>query len=105
MNRRDFIGSVVAGMTVSQAGKAALRTSPNTIVPLRKAHWIQNGLITAGGLHEPYIFVLRRGGESPAARNLHDLNQRDALIRKLQDQWRVRALREKRKPDFRKYAK
>ena len=86
MNRRDFMGSVVAGVAVSQVGNAAPGSFPSTEEPLKGAGWIKNGLITAGGLHEPYIFVLRRGGESLAARKIHDWNQSEALIRQLKDQ-------------------
>ncbi len=86
MNRRDFMGSVVAGMAASQVGKAAVTSFPSTTEPLKGASWIKNGLITAGGLHEPYIFVLRRGGEALDARKIHDWNQSEALIRQLKDQ-------------------
>ncbi len=86
MNRRDFMGSIVAGMAAPQVGNAALSSIPGTTEPLKGAKWIRNGLITAGGLHEPHIFVLRRGGESLAARKIHDWNQSEALIRQLKDQ-------------------
>ncbi len=86
MNRRDFMGSVVAGMAVSQVGKAAVTGFPSTTEPLKGARWIKNGLITAGGLHEPYIFVLRRGGEALDARKIHDWNQSKTLIRQLKEQ-------------------
>ncbi|HXH50113.1 MAG TPA: alpha-amylase family protein [Terriglobia bacterium] len=86
MNRRDFMGSVTAGMVASQVGNVALGSLPSTTVPLKGARWIRNGLITAGGLHEPYIFVLRRGGEALDARKVHDRNQSEALIRQLKDQ-------------------
>ena len=86
MNRRDFMGSVVAGMAVSQIGNAAPGGFSSATEPLKGASWIRNGLVTAGGLHEPYIFVLRRGGESLAARKIHDWNQSETLIRQLKDQ-------------------
>ncbi|HEV2246981.1 MAG TPA: alpha-amylase family protein [Terriglobia bacterium] len=86
MNRRDFMGSVTAGMVASQVGKIGLSGFPATAEPLKRARWIRNGLITAGGLHEPYIFVLRRGGEALDARKIHDWNQSEALIRQLKDQ-------------------
>ena len=86
MNRRDFMGSVVAGMAASQAGNATVTSLPSTAVALKGVSWIKSGLITAGGLHEPYLFVLRRGGESLAARKIHDWNQSEALIRQLKDQ-------------------
>ena len=86
MNRRDFMGSVTAGMAASQVGKVGLSSVPTTTEPLEGARWIRNGLITAGGLHEPYIFVLRRGGEALDARKIHDWNQSEVLIRQLKDQ-------------------
>jgi Beta-galactosidase/Beta-galactosidase trimerisation domain len=86
MNRRDFMGSVVAGVAASQVGQADFSSFPSSTQPLKGARWIRNGLITAGGIHEPYIFVLRRGGESRNARKIHDWNQSETLIRQLKEQ-------------------
>lgn len=86
MNRRDFMGSVTAGIVASQVGKMGVSSSPATAEPLKRARWVQNGFITAGGIHEPYMYVLRRGGESLDARKIHDWNQSEALIRQLKDQ-------------------
>lgn len=86
MNRRDFMGSVTAGIVVSQVGEMGVSSSPTTAEPLKRARWVRNGFITAGGLHEPYMYVLRRGGESLDARRIHDWNQSEALIRQLKDQ-------------------
>ncbi len=86
MNRRGFMGSVVVGVAASQIGNSALSNFPSTTERLEGAGWIKNGLITAGGLYEPYIFVLRRGGESLAARKIQDWNQSESLIRQLKDE-------------------
>lgn len=86
MNRRDFMGSVTAGMVASQVGNIGASGFPATAEPLTGARWVRNGFITAGGLHEPYIYVLRRGGEELDAREIHDWNQSEALIRQLKDQ-------------------
>ncbi|HEX5412743.1 MAG TPA: alpha-amylase family protein [Terriglobia bacterium] len=86
MNRRDFMGSVAAGMVAAQVGDLRASGFPATAEGLKKARWVQNGFITAGGIHEPYMYVLRRGGEGLDARKIHDWNQSEALIRQLKDQ-------------------
>ncbi|HET9180428.1 MAG TPA: alpha-amylase family protein [Terriglobia bacterium] len=86
MDRRDFMGSVMAGMVASQVGNIGASGFPANADPLKGARWVRNGFITAGGLHEPYIYVLRRGGEELDARKIHDWNQSEALIRQLKDQ-------------------
>jgi hypothetical protein len=47
---------------------------------------MDKGLVDAGGLHEPYIFVVRRGGQRLDARKTSDHEQSEALIRELHDQ-------------------
>ncbi|HEY1799502.1 MAG TPA: hypothetical protein VGG46_01105, partial [Terriglobales bacterium] len=47
------------------------------------ASWIDNGMIDAGGTHEPLIFVRRRGGESVDARRIYESQQSEELIRRL----------------------
>jgi hypothetical protein len=39
---------------------------------LPRARWLENGLIDAGGSHEPLTFMLRVGGESREARQALD---------------------------------
>ncbi|MGH7967822.1 MAG: hypothetical protein ACREIC_03745, partial [Limisphaerales bacterium] len=80
------MGSVVAGVAASQIGNAAQNNFSSTTEALKGASWIRNGLVTAGWLHEPYIFVRRRWGESFEARKIHDWNQSETLIRQLKDQ-------------------
>ena len=60
MTRRNFFLAKIAGaVTAKLAARAAQVDRPQT---LPRAKWIQNGLIDAGGSHEPYTFVVRRGG-------------------------------------------
>jgi hypothetical protein len=48
--------------------------------------WIDNGIIDAGGSHEPYIFVVRRGGEPLNARHIYEKEQSEEVIRLLHSQ-------------------
>lgn len=92
MNRRDFMGSMAAGLPAAKLGNAALRTfdaqqtaaSPQPSNPKGpQGAWLKDGLIDAGGDHEPYIFVVRRGGESLNARRYYEHEQSEAVIRQL----------------------
>lgn len=96
MNRRDFMGTVVGGIAAAKLGAAALYgqnaeaavtqgTSANAVAQSQGA-WIKNGLIDAGGDHEPYIFVVRRGGQSLDAHEHYEYEQSEKLIRQLKDQ-------------------
>ncbi len=51
-----------------------------------RAKWIENGLIDAGGSHEPYIFVVRRGGQRLNAREQLNAAQSEELLRRLKAQ-------------------
>ncbi|MFN7999062.1 MAG: beta-galactosidase trimerization domain-containing protein [Bryobacteraceae bacterium] len=53
---------------------------------LPHATWIDNGLIDAGGTHEPHIFVVRRGGQSLNARDQLDRAQSEEVLRRLKAQ-------------------
>jgi hypothetical protein len=89
MNRRDFMGTLAAGIAVAKlgmadsyghgaeaaGGKAELRGS-----------WIDNGLIDAGGSHEPHLFVVRRGGQKLDAREMYEHAQSEEVIRQLKSQ-------------------
>ncbi len=86
MDRRQFMGNTLAGFVAPHlpvTAMAAPQTSPDS---LRRARWLDNGIIDAGGIHEPYIFVLRRGGQRLDAYEEHQRNQSEALIRRLKDQ-------------------
>jgi hypothetical protein len=86
MNRRDFLGSMAASTITDQILKMPLPIEQSTLSPLPRAAWLKNGLVDAGGSHEPYIFVVRRGGESLNARKQYEWNQSEELIRALHEQ-------------------
>ncbi len=84
MNRRDFMETIVAGAAAAQL----TGTGGNAEVPasLPRARWLKNGLIDAGGTHEPYVFVVRRGGQRLDARQEYERQQSPDLIRRLKEQ-------------------
>jgi glycosyl hydrolase family 42 (putative beta-galactosidase) len=86
MNRRDFMGTVVAGAAATQLPGAGGGAAAEVPASLPRARWLENGLIDAGGTHEPYIFVLRRGGERLDARQEYEHQQSEDLIRRLKEQ-------------------
>jgi hypothetical protein len=89
MNRRDFMGTVVGGIALAKLGAGAVfRSDAETTGGLATAQgaWIENGLIDAGGSHEPYIFVVRCGGQSMNARETYEREQSEEVIRELKDQ-------------------
>jgi glycosyl hydrolase family 42 (putative beta-galactosidase) len=86
MNRRDFLGGMAATAAVGQILKMPLPIGESVRSPLPRAKWLENGLIDAGGSHEPYIFVIRRGGERLDARKDYEWNQSEELIRTLHNQ-------------------
>jgi hypothetical protein len=53
MNRRDFMGSMAAAAAVQQVLKMPAPIGSSTRSPIPRAGWLQNGLIDAGGSHEP----------------------------------------------------
>src|ERR1051326_2992238 len=55
-------------------------------VEMPHAKWIENGLIDAGGNHEPYIFIVRRGGERLDARDQVAGAQAEEVLRRLKSQ-------------------
>jgi hypothetical protein len=86
MNRRDFMGTTLAGVAATQLPQLPRLSSTDSEDPLPRAHWLRNGLIDAGGTHEPYIFVVRRGGQRLDARQEYEREQSEDLIRRLKDQ-------------------
>jgi len=86
MNRRDFIGTTLAGVAASHLPKppGVIAAGPQDVMP--RALWLENGLIDAGGSHEPYIFVVRRGGQRRDAYEQYERSQSEELIRRLKDQ-------------------
>jgi hypothetical protein len=89
MNRRDFMGTVAGGIALAKIGAgASLGLNAGSIAghPLEQGAWIENGLIDAGGSHEPYLFVVRRGGHSLNARETYEHEKSEEVIRKLKEQ-------------------
>ena len=64
----------------------AAQTGKESASPLPKARWLENGLIDAGGSHEPYIFVVRRGGQRLDARQAYERAQSEETILRLKSQ-------------------
>jgi hypothetical protein len=97
MNRRDFIGTVAGGIAMAKLGVAGsygygLEAAGGKAEPQGASTgaltgaWIDNGLIDAGGSHEPYLFVVRRGGQSLNAREIYEHDQSEEVIRQLKNQ-------------------
>jgi hypothetical protein len=81
MTRRDFAkASIAAASAVSAPSQAPAQPA------LPKARWIENGIIDAGGSHEPYSFVIRRGGQRLDARQRYDAEQSEGVLRRLKEQ-------------------
>jgi hypothetical protein len=89
MNRRDFMGTVVGGIALAKLGPGAVFRSDAEAAggrPTAQGMWIENGLIDAGGSHEPYLFVVRCGGQSMNAREMYEREQSEEVIRELKAQ-------------------
>lgn len=83
------MGTVVGGIAAAKLGMGAAFGLDAEAVASRTVEqgaWIRNGLIDAGGSHEPYLFVVRRGGQSLNAREDYRHEQSEEVIRKLKDQ-------------------
>ena len=76
MRRRTFLCALPAAPVAARAAER----------PLPRAKWIENGLIDAGGSHEPYLFVVRRGGMRMDARETYERAQSEEVMRRLRDQ-------------------
>jgi hypothetical protein len=102
MNRRDFIESLaasVAGVQLLPAiacgvslptclgGTPLSATAAPTLESSKpRVSWIENGLIDAGGNHEPYIFLVRRGGQPLNYRQIYEPAQSEEVVKLLQSQ-------------------
>lgn len=54
--------------------------------PVPKARWLEEGLIDAGGSHEPYLFTVRRGGQHLDAYEQYQKAQSEEVILRLKAQ-------------------
>lgn len=93
LNRRDFMGTVAGGLVAVKLGSirgygltAGTEQVASAARTERQGAWIEQGLIDAGGSHEPYIFVVRRGGQSRNARAEYEHEQSEEVILQLKNQ-------------------
>lgn len=83
MKRREFLELVPAG---TMTGIGALGFAPAAISagePVPRAHWIENGVVDAGGIHETHLFMVRRGGQRLDVRKIYERAQSEETIRGL----------------------
>jgi hypothetical protein len=64
------------------ASQSALSSFPSQA----QGKWMSHGLVDTGGLHEPYIFLVRRGGQRLDAKQTCGYQQSEELIRELHRQ-------------------
>jgi hypothetical protein len=81
VKRREFLGATLAAPLATPLAAQVGRDSG-----AHKAHWWDNGLIDAGGSHEPYIFVVRRGGRRLDARAAYEHAQSEEVMARLKSQ-------------------
>jgi Beta-galactosidase trimerisation domain len=88
MKRREFLGSVVAGAAAPRlVPKSHVQRPPEKMhSALPRATWLKDGVIQAEGDHEPYIFVVRRGGQRLDSYQHYEKMQSEEVIRTLKDQ-------------------
>jgi hypothetical protein len=84
LNRRSFIGGMIAAVSTPRLAVGEVNTQ--TSVQETLGSWVGRGLVDAGGSHEPYLFVIRRGGQRLDARQMADYQQSEELIRELHSQ-------------------
>ena len=83
------MGTVAGGIALAKLGAGAafaLDADGNANRMVEQGAWIENGLIDAGGSHEPHLFAVRCGGQSLNAREIYEHQQSEEVIRKLKDQ-------------------
>jgi hypothetical protein len=71
---------------LSSVANLSQQKNPSDSASLPRAHWLQSGLIDAGGSHEPYLFVVRRGGQHLNAYEHYQKDQSEDVIRRLKEQ-------------------
>jgi hypothetical protein len=86
MNRREFMGSTIAGIAATQISREPELPGAHSFEKPLRARWMKDGLIDAGGTHEPYIFVARRGGQPLNAYEDYEREQSEQLLRRLKEQ-------------------
>jgi Beta-galactosidase trimerisation domain len=84
LNRRDFIGAMIASTSMGKLGVSLAPDMPASVSG--QGEWVRSGLIDAGGTHEPYIFVVRRGGQRLDALHISNYEESEELIQQLHHQ-------------------
>ena len=79
MKRRDFLQILPVGAAALAKSQGAVSAEP----PVPRAHWIEDGIIDAGGTHETYLFTVRRGGQRLDARKAIERDESEDTIRGL----------------------
>ncbi len=77
------MGTIVASAAATKMASAGGANAPPLPASLPRARWLENGLIDAGGSHETYLFVVRRGGQRLDAREQIEQAQSEETLRKL----------------------
>src|ERR1700677_3996558 len=83
LNRRYFIGGILAA---AAAPRFSIGSGVGQAAKQAQGSWVDRGLIDGGGSHEPYLFVVRRGGQRLDAKQACDYPQSEELIRQLHSQ-------------------
>lgn len=88
INRRNFIEGMASGIALSKLGAAGALGLDRGVAAAdaQPQSWIDNGMIDAGGSHEPLIFVTRRGGQSVDARRMVEYQQSEEVVLQLKAQ-------------------
>jgi len=87
MNRREFVGAMAGTIAAAGLGGGFTDLAQGSADATRPGGaWIDNGIIDAGGSHETFLFVTRRGGQLLNARQVCEQQQSEELIRLLHSQ-------------------
>ncbi len=84
LNRRDFIGAMIASSSLGTLGESLAPGQAPSVSG--QGEWLRNGMVDAGGTHEPHIFIVRRGGQRLDALETSRYEQSEELIRQLHNQ-------------------
>src|ERR1700678_569654 len=83
LNRRYFIGGILAA---AAAPRFSIGSGVGQAAKQAQGSWVDRGLIDGGGSHEPYLFVVRRGGLRLDEKQPCEYQQSEELIRQLHSQ-------------------
>src|ERR1035438_6496315 len=83
MNRRNFIGGAIAVAAASRLSDGVSGGRFWFAPPARG--WVGGGLLDAGGSNEPYMFIVRRGGQRLDAWQSFTHQQSEEVITRLHE--------------------